>query len=68
MLLGLFDRWKCEREYEDFADYAAKMKEVVGETFVKANKRPFGFVAQIPRFPFKVLVSVTSKSIGWKPI
>ena len=48
---NLYGRWLDEREYEDFADYEAVMKKAVGEikgvTFVKGNKRPFGFTIQI---------------------
>ena len=48
---NLYGRWLDEREYEDFADYEAVMKKTVGNvkgvTFVKGNKRPFGFTIQI---------------------
>lgn len=63
--VNLYMRWQCEKEYEDFADYAAAFenhlrdycdaKDVVIE-FVKATKRPFGFQFKVGanKYQFKV--------------
>lgn len=45
IIQALYSRWLVEREIEDFAEYAARMKVVIeaaGAIFVKAKKRPFG--------------------------
>lgn len=52
MLVNLLSRWMDEKEYEDFKDYKKVIQEfVVGNfpdvQFVKATKRPFGFVVNI---------------------
>jgi len=49
LLANLKGRWDCEKEYEDWNDYAEKMKESIPSSwkFVKATKRPFGFHAKI---------------------
>lgn len=45
----LYWRWQDEKEYEDFADYAAEMKKLLPAdfTFIKGTKRPFGFTFSI---------------------
>lgn len=48
----LFERWNDEREYENFADYEANLKDMVelqcpDVRFHKATKRPFGFKGYI---------------------
>jgi len=43
----LYCRWQDEKEYEDFGDYTKRIKKSVeefGVKFIKATKRPFGFV------------------------
>lgn len=45
IIQALYSRWLVEREVEDFAEYADRMKAVIeaaGAIFVKAKKRPFG--------------------------
>jgi hypothetical protein len=40
-------RWECEKEYEDFAEYAKVLEKrfpETGGTFIKATKRPFGYI------------------------
>lgn len=46
----LCGRWACEKEYEDFAEYAEVIKKNMpeGGEFVKATKRPFGVVYKAP--------------------
>jgi hypothetical protein len=46
----LFDRWQDEKEYEDWADYENAIRDHWGDpdTFVKATKRPFGFIVRDP--------------------
>ena len=45
-LATLYDRWQCEREYEDFADYEQVMRAAVSKypkiIFMKATRAPFG--------------------------
>jgi len=49
LFVNLKGRWSCEKEYEDWNDYAEKMKETIPThwKFVKATKRPFGMVAKV---------------------
>ncbi len=65
---ALYSRWLNEREYEDFADYAKVMKNLAGECFVKATKRPFGLVLNLPHFPYDVNFYVNSRSFGCKAV
>lgn len=48
---SLKERWADEREYENFSDYEEHMKKAAilpkEAEFVKATKRPFGFVVAI---------------------
>lgn len=70
-LAYLAGRWLDEREYEDFADYAAEMRKALpkGYTFVRATKRPFGFTFRADAFPGALYaVSCTTHSISWKRI
>jgi hypothetical protein len=50
--VDLYMRWQCEKEFEDFADYAGAFEAYVQSysnlhkvelKFIKATKRPFGF-------------------------
>lgn len=72
LLINLYDRWQDEKEYEDFAEYAKVMKEAIlvylpsGGIFVRASKRPFGFVVQMPGFPYKAIVSCNGSSLRWR--
>lgn len=63
--VNLYMRWQCEKEYEDFADYAAAFeahiirhceKNNVEIQFIKATKRPFGFQIKVAdnKYQFKV--------------
>lgn len=70
-LANLYGRWLDEREHENFADYAkvmADMCQTFDCKFIKASKRPFGFTIQPNGFPYAVLVSVNTNSIGWKAV
>lgn len=52
-------RWQDEKEYEDWNDYVADMKNVVQEnglSFIKATKRPFGVTAGNGKHIFSFLV------------
>lgn len=61
-------RWADEREYEDFADYAEAMKKATPEglTFVRATKRPFGFIIRTGSGDFHLFA--TGSKVGWKAI
>lgn len=64
----LYGRWLDEQEYEDFADYSKAMQKMATDaniTFVKAQKRPFGFVVDIGR---KILLYASQKQLGWKTV
>jgi len=67
-MCSLYDRWQDEKDYEEFSDYAKAMKKEVGSGFVKATKRPFGFIVQMEGFPYKARVSVNSQSISWSNV
>ena len=61
----LYDRWQDEKEYEDWADYAAQMKKMFGNMFVKATQRPFGVVIKIDGRLRQAKITVNSRSISW---
>ena len=65
MLEYLWGRWQDEKQYEDWKGYSNKMKEMFGDMFVKAMKRPFGVTLQIEGFPYQPKITVNSRSIGW---
>jgi hypothetical protein len=56
-------RWDDEKEFEDFADYAAVMKNHVpaGWTFIKATKSPFGF--SMKKENFIATLKITARDI-----
>ena len=65
----LYCRWQDEKDYEDFDDYvkeARKSVEKANGNFVKMTKRPFGVTISIGQV--RVLISVTSRQLGWKQI
>ncbi len=68
MVVYLYSRWSCESKYEDFKDYENHMKEKVGASFVKATKKPFGFIMSIENAPHDVQVFVNSSAYGWKGV
>jgi len=49
-LARLDERWADERGYEDFAEYEKAMRGLTDHEFIRATKRPFGFVVKIGRF------------------
>jgi hypothetical protein len=67
----LRDRWQDEKEFEDFAAYIAEMKKLVPTndfTFVRAQKRPFGFVVQPKGSALKFLVVAKAGTISVEPV
>lgn len=69
ILSQLRERWQDEKEYEDFADYGARLKRSVEEygqgfEFVAATKSPFGMKVKVEGFV--IHVTVNSRSLGWK--
>lgn len=63
-------RWNDEKEYEDFAAYVVEMKKLIPSamSFVRATKRPFGFVVQHPDARgLEFAIVVTARAITWKP-
>ncbi len=73
-LVNLYQRWQDEKEYESWDDYIAHMKKLFAEmqkstnttnaVFVKASKRPFGFMFDFEGW--QVVLSVKARSYGWK--
>lgn len=63
LLVNLYERWKDEKEYEDFSEYEEVMKKKADEiseiTFIKATKRPFGFKFKNQNRDYQV--SITAK-------
>lgn len=73
LVMQLAFRWLDESEYEDFADYEKRMKDVlaektVGLTFVKGTKRPFGFHFKVDGFGGVYSVQCSTRSYGWKRV
>lgn len=69
MLGYLKGRWSDEHEYEDWNEYAKKMKEIApkGFTFVKATRSPFGMQVTHRLFPNLVFqIRATNSFIGYK--
>lgn len=65
----LASRWEDEKEYEDWKDYDAKMREVVtlkGLTVVKTSKRPFGVTVEIEGFHAQYYMN--RRTYGWKRV
>lgn len=71
-LSNLYGRWQDEKEYEDFAEYAKAMKKMVATTkikFIKAAKRPFGFIVDTGGETHRYIqVYINSRYIGWKAV
>jgi hypothetical protein len=67
-LCYLYERWQDEKEYEDWAEYAAVMSGMFGELFVRATKRPFGCVIRVEGAPADVQVFINRKTCGWEPV
>ncbi len=62
-LADLNERWKDEKEYEDWSDYETSMKknmDIKPFVFEKSTKRPFGFIASRNKRRFQFI----SKSSG----
>lgn len=64
----LHDRWQDEKEYEDFAEYVNVMKSITPSpfTFVKATRKPFGFVLKHPDATVSFQIFANSRSCSWK--
>ena len=59
-MIYLYWRWQDEQEMEDIKDYSVNIeKEVkaVGGTFLKMNKRPFGFTFKLSSMTYQVMVT-----------
>ncbi len=65
-LIGLWERWQDEQEYEDFKDYEAVIKKHFSEyKLSKFKKRPISFMIDIiPTVKMKVIVSRERGYIG----
>lgn len=71
---NLYGRWEDEKEYEDWADYIAKLKSVFSHeivinqmtnaVYVKVGKRPFGITFDFEGW--RVTLSAKSTSYGWQ--
>ncbi len=69
-LFYLYDRWQDEKKYEDFEDYIKSIKEkfkaILPEAEVVSVTKKFHITLELPLFPYRPIVYVNSKSIGWK--
>ena len=70
---NLYDRWKDEREYEDWSEYEKVIKEniPVALTFEKVTKRPFHiFFKLFNKVPYRLHVTSSqirlARSKYWK--
>jgi hypothetical protein len=60
LLLMLVGRWKIEKTFENFDDYATAMKakvEELGGVFVSASKKPFGCRFEAGGFRYQIRVT-----------
>lgn len=60
----LYERWKDEQEFEDWADYEENMKKFFnsqGFGFEKAIRKPFGTILLINDFEYKVKFYLKAK-------
>jgi hypothetical protein len=60
LMFNLYSRWLDEKEYEDINDYAAPIKpkvEAIGGTFIKMNKRPFGFDYRLNGVTYNIFIN-----------
>jgi hypothetical protein len=64
----LFERWQCEKEFEDWSDYVAAMKKNLPSDceFVKCSKKPFGIVFKINGCDSKFISLATATYTQWK--
>jgi hypothetical protein len=70
-LCNLYSRWMDERAYENINDYGNVMKPLVeqhGATFVKATKRPFGFICSIKEVHYAFELTTKGYSYTRLPI
>lgn len=69
LLVGLYERWLDEKDYEDIADYFKPIKPKLHKDMVNVTmtKKPFGF-----KFSFRGLdgyeIFVTSGRYGWRRV
>jgi hypothetical protein len=73
-MMYLYDRWRDEKEYEDFKDYEASMKNHVKDfpvKFMYGSKRPFSFTVRIDKLHRWTVIRFVMKANGefsWKHI
>ena len=65
LLINLWSRWQDEKEYEDIADYGARIAKEFPEGWklVKSHKRPFGVTFDTGKAKFQIKVTSTSLSM-----
>jgi len=69
IMSNLYARWQNEKDYEDFAEYVEVIKKNAiknGAKFIKAGRRPFGYVWEMNDRTYQTEVS--AKTIGYKRI
>lgn len=67
LLVMLYERWLDESEYEDIKGYSVNIIPEVqkaGGTFIKMNKRPFGFDFELGKNIYRFYVN--SRFYGFK--
>lgn len=67
LLCNLYSRWQDEKEHEDIRDYGARLAKELPEGWKleRTTGRPFRFTINLG--PVTYVISVTSRSISWKP-
>ena len=68
-LINLKDRWLEESKYEDFSEYrkivANSLQKICRDITLVGMTKGFKITLEIPTFPYRPIISVTSRSIGW---
>jgi tryptophan synthase beta subunit len=73
-LSDLYGRWQEEMNYEDPKDYKQEIGRIVlavtpaGTTVERTQVQKHGLACaiQIPEFPYKCVIFVNARNVGWK--
>lgn len=60
----LYERWRDEKKYEDFAEYKTAMEKNLECKILKMTKRPFKVIF-IPKEGFKAELLIKGRNILW---
>lgn len=65
MMVYMYGRWIEEKEHESIEDYAIPLIPIIskfGASFMKMNKRPFGFTYNLNGCVYQVKINSTNYS------